>query len=94
MVPAERHVERQGGEEDEDHEGDDLLDNLQLHEGEGSAVALEAHAVGGDLKAVLKESDAPREEDHENKGCGVGEEAHVLELQVAVPRERHKHVRR
>ena len=94
MVPAEGHMERQGGEEDEDHEGDDLLNDLQLHEGEGSAVALKAHPVGRDLEAVLKESDAPREENHEDQGRGVGEETHVLELEVAVPRERHKHVRR
>ena len=94
MIPPQRHVKRQCGEKDENDQRNHLLNDLQLHQGERSAVALETYTVGGDLQAVLEESDSPREENNENKRCGVGEEPHVLELQMAVPRKRHKHIRR
>ena len=94
MVPAERHAESDGGEDDEDHEGDHLLNDFELHQRERSSVALKTHSVGGHLQAVLEESDAPREENHEDKRRGVGEETDVLQFQVAVPRQGHEDIRR
>ena len=40
-------------------QGNDFLDDFQLHEVEGAAVAVEADAVGRDLCAVFKECDSP-----------------------------------
>ena len=94
MIPAYLHVKRQCREDNEDHEGDDLLDDLQLHKRERSAVAFETDAVRRHLQTVLKKSDSPREQDHEDKRCGIGEETGLLHLQVTVPRQRHKDIRR
>ena len=86
-------MERDGGEDDEDHEGDDFLDDLELHEVERSSVALETDAVGGYLQAVLEERNAPGEEDDEDQRGGAGEEAGLLQLKMAVPGECHEDIR-
>ena len=39
VVPAKLHTEGNHTEKDEDGQGDDLLNNLELHKVEGSAVA-------------------------------------------------------
>jgi hypothetical protein len=54
-VPLEGATHVEDGEGDEDHEADDLLDDLQLREREFAA----ADAVGGDLRKAFKEGDAP-----------------------------------
>lgn len=93
MVPMEGlSAEEDDGEEGEDDERDDLLDDFELHEGEGAAVALEAEAVGGHLGAVLEEGHAPRYEDDADEGP-VADDFHFLEFQVAVPSEGHEDVR-
>lgn len=51
------------GEDDEDDEGENLLHDFELHKGEGSPVADEAHAIGGDLEGVFRQGNHPREED-------------------------------
>ena len=94
MVPAERHTESDGGEDDKNHKGDHLLNDFELHQCERTSVALKTHPVGGHLQAVLEESDAPREENDEDKRRGIGEETDVLQFQVAVPRQRHEDIRR
>lgn len=59
MVPTKGRMERDGGEDDKNHEGDYLLDDLELHQTEGPAVSFKTYAVGGYLQTVLKERDTP-----------------------------------
>ena len=60
-LPLEHHCD-----DDSEHgEGDDLLDDLELHDVERSAVAVEADSVGRDLGAVFEESQAPGQEDYQ-----------------------------
>ena len=92
MIPAQGHVESDHRENDEDHEGDHFLDDLQLHEGERASVALEAHPVGRYLETVLEKSNTPREEDDKNERGGIGEETCLLQFQMPVPRQRHEDV--
>lgn len=56
----------------EDSKRDDLLNDLELHEGEWTTIAHKTHLVGWHLKHVLEEGDCPREEYHEDKWprCG------------------------
>jgi len=79
------------GHDGEDDERDALLDDLELHEAEGTAVALEADAVGRHLAAIFKESDAPRENDDAQQGP-IGRDARLLQPQVTVPGQRHEDV--
>ena len=60
-------LEEDVGEYGEDDEGDDFLDYLELHEGEGTSIAFEADTVGWDLKGVLEEGYRPREGDDADK---------------------------
>jgi len=85
-------VEGDCREDDKDHECDDFLNDLQLHQAETTSVAFESDAISRNLQAVLEESDSPREEDNENERCGVGEETCLLQFKVSVPRERHKYI--
>ena len=92
VVPVELlTLENQGGEKDEDHEGDDLLNDFQLHEGKGTAVLLKTDAVGGHLGAIFEESDAPGEKDDADEGP-VGGHFHLLELEMPIPGKRHEHI--
>ena len=60
MVPVEGFaLETKGYDDGEDDEGDDLLENLELYQGEGAAVVQKADAVGRHLAHVFKQSDAP-----------------------------------
>ena len=68
-----------------------FLDNLQLHQAEGPAVDAAADAVCRDHKAVFKEGEPPRSENHKNQRP-VGADVHFLEFKVAVPSERHENV--
>ena len=92
MVPVEGFaLETKGYDDGEDDEGDDLLENLELYQGEGAAIVQKADAVGGYLTHVSKQSDAPREEDDGNEGP-VATDARFLQLQVTVPGEGHEDV--
>ena len=75
----------------EDHQRDALLDHLQLHEVEGTAVIDETNSVGWHLTAVLEEGNHPREGDDQIEGPVRGD-ARLLQAQVSVPCERHKHI--
>ena len=59
MVPTKGRMERDGGEDDKNHEGDYLLDDLELHQTERTAVSFKTYAVSGYLQTVLKEGDTP-----------------------------------
>ena len=93
MVPLEvLALEEEVDDDGEDGQGDDLLDDLELHEVEGAAVAREADAIGGDSEAVLEEGDSPREKNDEDERP-AGRDLHLLQFEMAVPRERHEDVR-
>ena len=94
MVPLDRlPLEKEGDDDRKDGQGNDLLDDLELHQVERTAVPLEADAVRRDGEAVLEESNPPREQDDENEGPVRGN-LHFLELEMTVPRERHEDVRK
>ena len=62
MIPMERLAFKEYcGERYKDSQGDDFLDHLELYQGEGASVFVKPDAVGRDLEAILKESDAPGE---------------------------------
>lgn len=66
MIPLDgESFETNQAKDDEHHERNDLLRDLELHECERAAVALKTHAVGGHLTAVLQQSYSPREEDND-----------------------------
>jgi len=94
MIPSQLHMKRQSAKNEKHDQRDNLLNHLELHQRERTAVTLKTNTVGGYLQAVFEERDAPREEDHKNKRRGVGEEAGLLQLQMAVPRKRHEDIRR
>ena len=55
VVPLKRiALDKQNGKEREDHQRDNLLDNLELPESKWTAELVATYAVGGHLKAVLK----------------------------------------
>ena len=54
MVPFDLHVKGDCGEHHKHHQRDHLLQDLQLHQREWSAVALKADTVGGHLQAIFK----------------------------------------
>ena len=92
VVPVELFaLEEYGGEDGEDNQRDDFLDNLKLHEREGTAILLETDTVGRHLTGVLKERYRPGEEDD----CiewPMGGNLHLLQFQMPVPGKCHKDV--
>ena len=93
MVPLQGlALEYEHGEDGEDSDGEHLLDNLQLHQGEGSAVALESDAVAVHLADVFGKGKEPRGKDDDEEGGMVGDDAHGLELEMAIPGECHEYV--
>ena len=92
VVPLQRlATEEECGEEGEDNQCYNLLHNLQLHEGEWAAVTLETDAVGRYLAGILRKGDSPREDDDSIQGPRR-DDLHLLELEVAIPRQRHKEI--
>jgi hypothetical protein len=67
-------AEVKGGKDAEDRQRDDLLNHFELDHAEAAV----AKAVGWNLEAVLKEGDAPADEDDLPEGV-------LTEFQVAVP---------
>ena len=92
VVPLEGlALEDEKDDDREDRQGDDFLDDLQLHQVERAAVAFEADAVGRDGEAVFEEGDAPGEEDHEDERP-AGRDFHFLQFQMTIPGEGHEDV--
>ena len=92
MVPLERfRVEYRYRDGRENCERNRFLDDLQLHQAEGTAVDAAADAVGGNHEAVFKEGESPGGEDHENQRP-IGADVHFFKFEVAVPSECHKDV--
>lgn len=82
-------LEKQEGKDSEDAERNDLLNDLELHESEWSAVVDEANAVGWHLATILEQRYAPTDEDNAQKSEFV-EAFHLRELEVAIPCHRHE----
>ena len=92
VVPVERLApEEHRGEDGEDDERDDLLDDLELHERERSAVARESDAVGRNLTGIFGQGNEPREQDDAEERP-VGDDLHFLKFQMPVPGEGHEDV--
>ena len=74
------------------NQGDDLLDHLELHQAERAAIVAKPNTVGWHLKAVLKQSQEPAEQD-DTKQWQMVEPAKLLaHLQVTIPSTRHENV--
>ena len=92
MIPMQLlMLEDEVGYQGEHHQRDALLDHLELHEVERTTVIHKAEAVGRHLTAILEEGDGPREGD-DQKQRPVGRDARLLEAQMAIPGESHKHI--
>ena len=71
VIPLDLHVESDNRERQKDYQSDYLLQDLQLHQREWSAVALKTDAVGGHLQAVFEKCNTPRDGNHANQGQGL-----------------------
>ena len=93
MVPLQRlPTEEDYREERKDRNRHHLLDHLELHQAEGTAVADIAVAIGRNLKGVLEERQAPAQQDNQIEWRVVRDDPHLLQLDVPVPGEGHKDV--
>ena len=81
--PVQMLAKVEGGKDAEDGQGDDLLDHFELVGRE----AARAPAVGRNLQALLEEGDAPTDENHHPQ-------RYLPVLQVAIPGEGHKNIRK
>ena len=84
-------LEEQVGDDGEDDERHALLNPLELHQCEWTAVVDEAIAVGWHLAAVFKEGYRPTEDD-DSKQRPVAAHARLLQLEMSIPSQRHKNV--
>ena len=92
MIPVERLTLKEDiGHGGKDYQRYALLDNLQLDERERTAVTIESQAVGGYLKAILEEGDAPREHNDTHQ-WPVAADTRLLEAQVTIPGQSHKDI--
>ena len=72
VIPLQRlTLEENNGEDRENGNRDDLLDDLELHQRKGSAVANEAHTVCRHLTSVLEERQEPTDKDNDVERCVV-----------------------
>ena len=92
MVPMELlMLEDEVSDDGEHHEGDTFLNDLQLHKVKGAAIVHKTDTVSGNLAAVFKESNHPREGNDQIEGP-VGGDARLLEAQVTIPGKSHEHI--
>src|SRR5438094_3725 len=82
VIPMQLVAKVKGREDSEDGQRDHLLNHLELVRRKG----LRTDPVGRHLQAVLKESDAPTDQDHQ-------QQRYLAKLQMPVPRKGHKNVR-
>ena len=64
VVPAQRFFHVDNAEGNKDGKRDDLLNDFQLHQIEGTSVFDESDSIGRHLSAIFEECDSPGEEDH------------------------------
>ena len=92
MVPLQSlTLEKDSYQYREHCQGDNLLNDFELHQIERTAVAVKANPVRGHLSAVFKKGDAPREQNDQNERPSVGY-LHLLKFKVTIPRKSHKHI--
>lgn len=92
MVPLQSFVIEYGGRNHgKDGQGNRFLNDLELHQGERSAVNAASHGVCRNHEEVFDQGDTPRGEDDQNEGP-VGADVHLFEFEVAVPGGGHKDV--
>ncbi len=92
MVPFQTlALKHEMGDDGEDNQTYALLDDFELHQTEGTAVAVEAYAVGRHLAAVFEEGDSPRE-GYDTDERPVARNASALKFQVAIPSQCHEDV--
>ncbi len=92
MVDTERLVfEENNSKYRKNRQRDHFLNNFQLPQVERSPIARETDPVGWHLQGILKQGDAPTYENHPEQPQII-KPVHFLELQMPVPRERHKRV--
>ena len=90
VIPAQGvALDEQHRKECKDHQRDNLLNDLQLPEGEGTSEFCATDAVGWHLEAVLKEGDAPTDKYDSNDAVALKLR---LEGYMAIPRQRHKDI--
>src|ERR1019366_1711574 len=83
IFPRKFLLQKEDGESNEDGDGDDLLNDLELESREMDI----AEAIGRHRQAVFEQRDSPRDQDR------LPEWPVVAIFQVAVPSEGHKDVR-
>jgi hypothetical protein len=81
VIPLERIAQIRDGENGEHRQGNDFLNGFQLCAGK----FVRPDAIGRNLEAILKESDAPARDNYLP-------ERRVAVFQMAVPREGHEDV--
>ena len=92
MVPMQAlSLEEDVGDDGEDDERYALLNHLELHQVEGTAIIDESNSVGRYLTAVFEEGDGPTECDDSDEGP-VAAGARLLQFQMSVPCQRHEDV--
>src|SRR6185369_1199415 len=83
VVPSDLFAQIKHGEPTKNHQGDYLLDDLQL----GRRIDRIAPAICRDHQNILEKGNAPAGQDHQ-------QQRFVLVLQMPIPREGHEDVRR
>lgn len=84
-------LEEDVGDDTEHNQGDDFLNNFQLHQREWSAVIDETDTVRRHQEAVLYAGYHPRKANYGNQRP-VGRDACLIEFQVSVPRKCHEDI--
>ena len=90
MVPLEGvTLDKEHGKECEDHQRDNLLDNLELPECEWTAELVATDAVGRHLKAVLEKCNTPTNKHDANHAVALELR---FECYMAIPCQCHEDI--
>lgn len=93
MVPTKRFgFEQQGGENHKYYQGDYLLQHFEFNQGKWTSVSFETKAVGRHLEKILKQGNAPADEDN-GQQPQVLKPLHFVKFEVAIPGKSHEDVR-
>ena len=93
MIPFHLHVKRDHRKDHKNHQCDYLLQYLQLHQTERATIPLKPDTIGGHLQAIFKKCYAPGDGYHTYQRQAL-EPRKLSHLQMAIPRQCHKHIRR
>ncbi len=84
-------LEEEDREDGEHRERDDLLNDFELDEAEGAAIANVANAIGWDLAAIFKKSHTPTDE-YDGEQRQVSAPLCGAQAQMTIPSYGHKAV--